>query len=505
MTSSLPFLVRISRLFLGLILSLALQLLFPGLSLADTGLNVGVMGSFPPSLAASSEPLPQHTCAWPYFNARDTFHGYYSDTHGYYWIAPFRYEPGGALEIRGHFPDARFISIDVFDDRNLSIYSIHDEDIAPDLGSSNPFQTAIAPAPHRYHFSVSLPDRPDPAETRLVRRNLAPNSSVPDTLAPDTLAPSTLARHSPARSYGRVIYRLYGPKHLAALHQGKPMPVLTVLDAQHQRLQVVEACRDTTLGEELAYLQFGVKLAPKSRQLMGQLRAADDRYRLDRVVQDALPPRFFLLERPAESVNGQFVHPWNSYLHAPIAAPSPGEEPLVLVRGKAPQAPDTAAGESVTQAQDLRYWSLCMNNQTLPYAVLDCVADNEVKLDEAGFYTVVVANDAPALIAEVQGQAIGGRSIATDSPPLTPLQWGTEYFDKILILRHMLPKPDFEPFSISAIAEARCNVPDVSVEQGIACAREVMGDYYPEVATCDRATLRQGHWSRCFGDRYKPQ
>ncbi|MGA1283714.1 MAG: hypothetical protein ACO34J_06570 [Prochlorothrix sp.] len=493
MTSFLPFLARISTISLGLILGLALQLLFPGLSLADTGLNAGINvgfsaslpASFPASLAANPEPLPQQTCAWPYFNARDTFHGYYSDTHGYYWIAPFRYEPGGELEIRGHFPDARFISIDVFDDRNLSIYSIHDEDIAPDLGSSNPFQTAIAPAPHRYHFSVSLPDRPDSGETRLVRRNLAPNS---------------LARNNPARSYGRVIYRLYGPKHLAALHQGKPMPVLTVLDAQHQPLQVVEACRDTTLGEELAYLQFGVKLAPKSRQLMGQLRAADDRYRLDRVTQAALPPRFFLLERPAESVNGQFVHPWNSYLHAPIAAPSPGEEPLVLVRGKAPQAPDTAAGESVTQAQDLRYWSLCMNNQTLPYAVLDCVADNEVKLDEAGFYTVVVANDAPALIAEVQG-----RSIGADLPPLTPLQWGTEYFDKILILRHMLPKPDFEPFSISAIAETRCNVPDVSVEQGIACARGIMGDYYPEVATCDRATLRQGNWSQCFGDRYKPQ
>ncbi|KKJ00387.1 hypothetical protein [Prochlorothrix hollandica] len=451
-------------------------------------------------------PSPRHSCAWPYLNAIDTFHGYYSDTHGYYWVAPFPYVSGGRLQIEGHFPDARFISLDVFDPQNLSIYSIHDAELEPDPGSTNPFRDADAPGPHRYGFTVPLPqlaeasvsvegDRPvntdltNAALTVASRAKAGANSNpeIAPEIAPE-ITPGTNAIADPV--YGRLIYRLYVPNRIAALQQGLPMPRLTVWAGQ-QPVETIEACRDTTVEEELQYLQFGVQLAPKSHQLMAQLRAADDRYSFSNPNPRGVPPRFFLLERPAKAVEGQFAHPWNAYFHAPIPAPQPGDDRLIVVRGKAPQAPNTRAAESVTVPQDLRYWSLCNNSQVLPYAVVDCVADFEIALDDQGFYTIVVANDFSNDFSP---------DVTAPSPPLTTLAWGSPYFDKILILRHMLPSPAFESQAIHGVAAAGCNVPDVTPEAAVTCARRVMGDYYPEITYCDRATLAQGGSQACFVD-----
>ncbi|MDE5555882.1 MAG: hypothetical protein K2J10_11965 [Muribaculaceae bacterium] len=71
---------------------------------------------------------------------------FYPDHFAYYWEYTFdaTANPGIGLVIEGQFPDARFLSYNVYDDDEQTSYcerpySLLDVDIKPDAGSSNPF------------------------------------------------------------------------------------------------------------------------------------------------------------------------------------------------------------------------------------------------------------------------------------------------------------------------------------------------------------------------------
>ena len=91
-----------------------------------------------------------------------------------------------------------------------------------------------------------------------------------------------------------------------------------------------------------------------------------------------------------------FSNPQATYLEAPGLCFRPNE--VVVVRGKAFVFPNTYPGGSVFQPAfdgqvQVRYWSMCNNDQVIPYPVVACQPDFATKLDESQSYTYVVSND----------------------------------------------------------------------------------------------------------------
>ncbi len=88
------------------------------------------------------------------------------------------------------------------------------------------------------------------------------------------------------------------------------------------------------------------------------------------------------------------------------------------------------------------------------------------------------------------------------------LPWGDAQYPKLLLLRHMLPAPGFA-YSVQSAISAGCtfdfNLPYIperaAVDKAGKCAQQVMGDYYPVAAWCDKSTFVHGGWQACLGTR----
>ena len=148
----------------------------------------------------------------------------------------------------------------------------------------------------------------------------------------------------------------------------------------------------------------------------------------------------------------------NAYMQAIL---SRDKGSMYLIRGRAPEAATIPAEAPLGEAQ-LRYWSLC-TNEILTQRFTDCLYDAQVPLDTEGYFTVVVSDPDQRPVNAVAENGIGW------------LAWGALYPDATLLYRHMLPAPGFA----QAIQNIPLNTPPESV----------MGEYYPLLAYCDRATV----------------
>lgn len=62
-----------------------------------------------------------------------------------------------------------------------------------------------------------------------------------------------------------------------------------------------------------------------------------------------------------------------------------------------------------------------------------------------------------------------------------------------------LPAPNFSHSIQSAILNLP-NIPDrAALDEAGRCAQQVMGDYYPVAAWCDKSTFTHGGWQACIG------
>ena len=84
---------------------------------------------------------------------------------------------------------------------------------------------------------------------------------------------------------------------------------------------------------------------------------------------------------------------------------------------------------------ELRYWSMCNNDQVVPYPVVGCASDWQTALDGDGFYTYVL------------GDSPGGKAPHWLPAHTTWLPQGLKKHPNILIFRNMLPEADF-PYSV---------------------------------------------------------
>ncbi len=130
---------------------------------------------------------------------------------------------------------------------------------------------------------------------------------------------------------------------------------------------------------------------------------------------------------------------------------------LMLIRGRAP----SYTTENTTGTPNLRYWSICQNG-AMSQQVVQCVHDQNVAVDSAGFYTIVIS---------VSGKSPGG---AAQSRGFNVLPFGGEQTGEV-IYRQQLADP--------AYAQA---IDKVGRFQD---AQSVMGDAFPDATYCSVATF----------------
>jgi hypothetical protein len=194
-----------------------------------------------------------------------------------------------------------------------------------------------------------------------------------------------------------------------------------------------------------------------------------------------------------KNTGGYFPNPANKYIAIPGLCFQSNR--ILVIRGKGPVFPDTYNGGPIWQPAgvQLRYWSLCNNNQRLPYPVVAWQADHSTNLDQSGYYTYVVS------------EPERGEAPSWVPPDATWLPWGSLNNPNILLLRNMLPDPMFH-HSVQAAIDAGCVVDNQSgvspsrdevVKQG-KCAQGVMSEYYPQAVYCDKQVFLSQGWQGCF-------
>ncbi|MGO9178718.1 MAG: hypothetical protein ACLQHS_05510 [Candidatus Limnocylindrales bacterium] len=368
------------------------------------------------------------------------------DTAAGYWLEPFQIAPGLRIVVSGTFPDARYASLQVYNQiggsfsRNGVGSSLPDYQIAPDQGSVNPWQQQAAPGGH---FSVTL------------REDVAPGQVNTLPLAP-------LGTTS---GKGYLEYRVYLP---AGGDFSKVVPPALTLEQGGRSASLAPCATRTSPGSAPQSTPSSgptptpVLPSPSAKTpVVGQLQFFTETF-------DALTPNADL-----------------TYVLAYLTPPGPGD--VVVIRAKAPThasgdhpAPWPAANE------DVRYWSLCIGLATgvLPTVVnrlpgggtdAGCRVDDQTKLDAAGEYAYVLGTEAQrATIESVPGATFLPFSAA--KPGVT----------HILMYRVMLVNPSF------AYSPQR-----VTQNTDPAATAAAMGPYYPRASICALSSLTANGVTGC--------
>ncbi len=417
-------------------------------------------------------------CAWPIeLSPEGSGNMTGPDTVARYWVMPFE-QQYQTMTIKGTYPDARYFSFVAYNTRNDgTIYakqpdpdapvagSLYDAQIAPDPGSVNPFVQPATGVNGTYTVVIS--------HTGQTSGNTIKVSS----------------------DFAWVLLRVYVPDaHTSlsgqSLTGGVPLP--TIFVTTNGASQELPPCPSVTdngqapglnkLADVIDFLQSLFPQKPQKMDLIGHEGTPSS----DRLwfAPPTNPPPVLL---PNPHIKYIVMLPGDNY--------QPGR--IIVIHGKAPGFPDTYNGSPIWvpargfRTVDLRYWSLCINDLALPVSVVSCTTDLTTDL-RGGDYTIVISNDL----------------LRPDwlRPNINWLPWGDEQYLKVVFSRNMLPAPNFH-FAIQNAIEPpnKCtfefDLPYIPARDKIdtagQCAQQVMGDYYPVAAWCDRSTFVHGGWQAC--------
>lgn len=422
-----------------------------------------------PAPGAATGGVP--SCAWPVVTDAEQFNVAYPDTSATYWTTPFQYQPGMTLTVSGSFPEARFFSLNTYDDTfgaftvNGVASALVDYQIDPAAGSANPWQASPNPG--------------QPQQYTVVAQDEVPASGNVLPLAPTGTA---------AGSLGYLILRVYLPE--GGDFSDVALPDITASGpAGDVTIQPCAPGQRTAPNEENGAL--GADLQQAVRAAAQNLSTSKDEVSggSGPCRGNACPPRLAFFRASSAATNSVFPNSATAYVSA-IMRPRSGR--VVVVRGKAPRTPARPAPgtEPVVwpqQRYQLRYFSLCTNLYRKPWPVVlnklpngatdpGCRADNETVIDGKGRYNYVVAR-------ERQQRLVDRWQAAT----FVPTANRERRLRELLILRNMLPAPGFT----RAAAEAPQNSRPAS-------AAKAMGAYYPRAVSCQVSVFRAGGPTACF-------
>jgi hypothetical protein len=363
----------------------------------------------------------------------DSVNVLFPDSSAQYWSAGYRAVPGTHIRIDGVYPYARYTSWNVYDPVLRPFTHRADVDITPNAGSANPFLPGAdrtTPVPQRrYTLFITFDASFKPG----------PNTIYVDP-AKNPAGVFTLRVYLPDR--GRDVAGGVGLPQVTWQPNSQGAPPLTSRCAGLEKPSV-STITDTYAqqGGPDGGPPFPGRNPPAWHRFVNLCQSGGDLL-FDNQFGGNLPDTG---QSPCSNFgSGGFLSNMdNAYVAAPI---SRGFGKLVVLHGKAPSFASTyPRATRMPSGEQLRYWSFCQNDPFTERYVA-CLRDDQVKLDKAGDYTIVISRPA-------------------DRPRCARnwIPWGPQP-DGVLIYRHMLPDPAFS----GAIQKA-----SYGAEQ------KTMGDYFP--------------------------
>ena len=419
---------------------------------------------------AHADDYNARNCGWPLLLSPEgpaNFQG--PDDAARYWIMPFDTTRYRAVTMHGTYPHLRYFAISAYEVVGTkSGYTfevgdpLNDAEISPAQGT-NPF---VRPGGSNGTYIVEIAHGDVPSATRA--------GAVPEGVSPNTITVTA--------DLVWIVLRAYVPDADASLTGqslmgGVPLPTITLTDYDGVSKKL-ETCSPINKWSDL--LALGRHLFPPE---------------IDLTVDEGKPPTNRLwFAAPRKVPGNMWPNPDGKYLMM-----LPGREyqagRVMVMRGKAPGFPDTFNGSAVWEpargfrSVDVRYWAMCNMNLTSPPSVVACATDLTTGLQN-GEYTIVMSDDRqrPDWLR----------------PDVNWLPYGDVQYQKFVVLRNILPSPDF-PHAAEA-AWAKCpfdfsfpKVPGRGALDAVGpCTQRVMGDYYPVALWCDKATFVAGGFEACL-------
>jgi hypothetical protein len=353
--------------------------------------------------AQSSPAVP---CSWPIeVTGYGKTNAFNPDTNATYWLMRVDTTEWKQMIVEGEYPTARFFSFTTYFQTGGAVDYIIDANLAPNPGSTNPFQPGSSSGPHNYSLTI--------------------DGSV-------TGSGNHIGWGNTQIAY--VIYRIYVPD-IGENRQGSvPLPAVTLVDANGSSYptQVCGTASNSSTSISSDRLPRVDTLSAggttESDPAASSPTACPSTQSSPEVVT-------FIIN---SSHSGVFPNPVTTYAAARGLCSESGK--VIVIRGKGAVYPNTYYGGSIFQPAiagqiQMRYWSLCNNKQILPYAVVDCRADHATVLDSRGYYTYVLFPDDSATHSGVAPSWVPADA--------TGLGWGDPSVIHDLLFRVMLPVPDF--------------------------------------------------------------
>jgi hypothetical protein len=394
------------------------------------------------------------TCFWyngpfgkdPYINVA------YPDAYALYWTAAFNIPEGAQLALEGQYAHARYISFITYNHLGQAIESVADYRIDPLAGSTNPFRAGANRKATKRNYRLAITSNPQALDVGDGLGSAAPTSSINAPPNPD--------------GYQSIIYRIYANDKGRGITGGMPLPDVALTLKDGTVLRGEKACDELDSRRGLRG-RPEILNVPAARY--HELRKDDAKRptgwpakpELEWHVQHSRPDTLSIFtgdhEGKTAHKGGDFYpNPDNRYVRAFVSTKL-GE--TILLRGKAPATPRTFNADAVMGAGDMRYWSLCSNEVMVNTRVTECLLDEQVPLDDKGYYTIVASkeNDRPRNARAECG--IAWLRLPNDGDGLGDPDIS------LLLFRHMLADPTFKPAAQNLMDDAEI-VPE-------------MGEYLP--------------------------
>ena len=369
------------------------------------------VGGYPSGNTATSTADLVYGCNWL---IESTFHNVnfaFPETNAVYWVAaiPDSLPSGDTIQISSTSATARYFSFEIYGQDGAAESSDNDADI---FGQSATPANAVASG---QSYTVSI------------------ISSATATASGTTLVndPSRTNGQSPKHHW--LLYRLYLPTNGA--DSAANLPVLTYVKSDGTRIPLTQtpdqpSCNQIldNINEELD----GLGASSSSSSSSGGTATLKPAVK---------PPSMVAFI----STTGTFENLDVDYMY--VESNSTLGDMLIL-RG---QAPLFATGPGTPQ---VRYWSVCSDTYHKPFAVVQCVDDQQAILDSGGYFNVIVSVNTPP-----SGYASS----------FNYLPWGSDEFGEP-IYRQLLADSSFTQ---SIKANKLSLLPSLT-----------MGNYYPQSTYC---------------------
>ena len=408
-----------------------------------------------------------HNCFWMGPVSIDSFNTAYPDGGALYWPSVFKFpnDADAYLEIKGKFPQARYMSLHSYTTGAKPYDFLTDMNIKPDSGNSNPYVTGSYGDQQNYTLKI-MP------------------GVVPETKQPNTiyLGPTENISSTP------LILRIYVPETKEDLTGGSGLPSVTLVRGNGERVSGKQLCAELEnpiIGGPKRFIAAPVIPMELYKKMMAirEVRESLLESKMDEwvvfwdprigVLRISAPTLGWMMRKIAgagliKKSSGYYANFDNEYVSLYL---NDKFGKVVILEGKMPRTPTQGTQWSDSSKYDIRYWSLCTNEGLATTRFSDCVYDSNVVLDTNRDYKIVISKKA------------NRPDNATRECGITWLDWGDKGDGAgnenitLLLLRNMLATAHFK--------QAIQNVPAVGKE------KNTMGAHLPKPTYSSRAAFEK--------------